>query len=173
MNGEQRTEFRVFFDKNYDLIFRNLLIRTRSHADAEELVQETFFRASKTYFGYDDRPSSGWLFTIADNVFKNWLRYHKASKREGVETPIDDCVFQPEISQTPEKGLISKQEVDEIKAVIQSLPPQMRRCFVHYFFHDFKYQDIAILMGINVQTVKSQVSRARKKVVDLLKRNHN
>ncbi|WP_237384497.1 RNA polymerase sigma factor [Sulfidibacter corallicola] len=170
---ESHPHFRVFFDQYYPVIYRNFRARIKDWSLAEELAQETFFRASRSMDPAREEYSLAWLTVIADNVFKNWLRYRYASKRDGVEQPIEESESgTPYHDPKQEKALILKQRMDGLKLAIEALSPQMRRCFTLFYLNEYKYEEIALLLGISVQTVKSQLSRARHKVADSLKKDH-
>lgn len=167
-------EFRTFFEQNYRLIFRTLLARTGSHSEAEDLTQETFVRAAR-YFGKSEtHPSLHWLLTISANVFKNWLRYNQSAKRNGHEQSIDDQdPLLPSEQQSQEEQLIAQQNMRVLSMAIANLPSQMKRCFILFFIQKYKYEEIATLTGTSVQTVKSQISRGRKKVVESFQHVHD
>lgn len=159
-------EFRTFFEQHYRIIFRSLLARTGSHSDSEDLTQETFVHAAR-HFGLPEiKPSLHWLQTISSNVFKNWLRYHQSAKRSGQKQSIDEQTTMLSSEQrNQEEQLIARQNMRILSIAIANLPNQMRRCFVLFFIQKYKYEEIASHTGTSVQTVKSQVSRGRKKVV--------
>ncbi len=172
--NECSEEFRTFFEQNYRLIFRSLLARTGSHSEAEDLTQETFVRAAR-YFGQSETsPSLQWLLTISANIFKNWLRYHQSVKRTGQELSIDEnAPSLPSEQQSQENKIIAQQNMRLLSTAIKNLPSQMKRCFILFFIHKYKYEEIATLTGTSVQTVKSQISRGRKKVVESFQQVHD
>ena len=173
MSPEPRPSFQAFFDRYYGIIYQNFLSRTQNRAEAEDLTQDTFMRAAKNYAHTKAKPSLRWLVKIADNVFKNWLRYHHAAKREGLEQSMDALGEPQKDSQNQEDRVIMGQQIQALTEAICALPVQMRRCFELYYLQEYKYYEIAVLLGINIQTVKSHLNRARKKVVGALKNVHD
>ncbi len=165
--------FRTFYEQHYRLIFRNLLARTGSRSDAEDLTQETFVRAALHFNQPETDPSPHWLLTISTNVYKNWLRYHLSAKRTGHKLSIeDDAASLQSRQQSQEKVLIAQQNMRILNRAIANLPHQMRRCFVLFFIQKNKYEEIATLTGTSLQTVKSQISRGRKKVLTSYQQLH-
>ena len=168
-----RNGFRVYFERHYKLVFGNLLNRTGNPAEAEDLTQETFLRAAKYHRQQGQHPPLTWLVTVAGNVYKNWVRYRTADKRDATEKTLEDI---PEIPSgdhgCQEQKLLVKQQIHALNNTIHMMPVQMRRCFTLFYLQEYKYHEIAVLLNINIQTVRSQLNRGRKKVVESLKELH-
>lgn len=140
--------------------------------DAREQAQETFVRAHRfwhTFRGESSRET--WLFEIAHNIFKNLIRDRKAQKRDHLEVPL-------QTSEDPERGAPPEAKVaapgspaDErvllserrrwLRIELQNLPPQRRQC-LELRLRDLPYNEIAKLMGISIETVKSHLHQARE-----------
>ncbi len=71
---------------------------------------------------------------------------------------------------TPESGLISKQNIEDINKAIQSLPSKCRLIFRLVKEEKLKYSEVADLLGISVKTVEAQMAIANKRLVAILKK---
>lgn len=139
---------------------------------ANDHAQETFLRAHRGWGQFrGDSSRSTWLFEIAKNVYKNWIRDGKALKKQGTEVSLDQSVgetedephsqIDPEDSRPLADAILqSAQNTDTLMAAVESLPTQQRQC-MKLRLRGLKYQEIASILGISVETVKSHLFQAR------------
>jgi RNA polymerase sigma-70 factor, ECF subfamily len=146
------------------------LVLTRNHADAEDLVQETYVRAIQAMDRLrPDSNTKGWLFTILRNVWRNQLRKLRNSPLM-VAIDVDNGVVNSvaESSMNPHDLYVSKLEVGQVREAIQELPVEFREIILLREFEDLSYQEIASVIDRPVGTVMSRLARARGKLRDLL-----
>ena len=62
---------------------------------------------------------------------------------------------------------------EEIMGILDELPAGYRTVFNLYVFEDFKHREIAEMLGISINTSKSQLILAKKRVLELLKKKEN
>lgn len=135
---------------------------TKSLEDAEELIQETMYRAlvNREKFRVGTNLKA-WLYTIMKNIFIN--NYRKKSKRKTIMDSTDNNYF---INSGAEKSLTSngadqKFLMDDINKALNRLSDDYKLPFqMHY--EGFKYQEIADEMALPLGTVKSRIFFARK-----------
>ena len=119
--------------------------------DAADLSQETFIRALR---GADrfrgDSTVRTWLFGIARNVFREWVR-HRQRRRT---VPLTDV---------EERAADSVSEVSwvEIEAVLASLDTDDREVLVLRFAFDLSGEETAAALGISNEAARQRVTRAR------------
>jgi RNA polymerase sigma-70 factor, ECF subfamily len=149
-----------------DGLYSYALVLTRNHADAEDLVQETYVRAIQAMGRLRaDSNTKGWLFTILRNIWLNQLR----KRRNGppmVEIEIDDGATDrvAEPSKDSHDLYVSKMETEQVRAAIQKLPVNFREIIMLREYEDLSYQEIAGILGCPVGTVMSRLGRARAKL---------
>lgn len=148
---------------------------------ANDLAQETFLRAHRGWRQFrGDANRSTWLFEIAKNIYKNWIRDGRTLKKQGTEISLDQPVGETEDEPHPKMDpedsrpladdmLQAAQDNDKLMAAIDSLPNQQRQC-VQLRLQDLKYQEIATILGISVETVKSHLFQAREALREKLRR---
>jgi len=158
-----------------DGLYSYALVLSRNHAEAEDLVQETYVRAIQAMGRL--RPGSnmkGWLFTILRNIWLNQLR----KLRNGppmVELDIDNGaannVIEP--SMNSHDLYVSKIETEQVRAAIQELSVEFREVILLREYEDLSYQEIASVVDCPVGTVMSRLARARAKLRELLSTTAN
>jgi RNA polymerase sigma factor (sigma-70 family) len=155
--------------KKYSAFLLGICLRyATDRPEAEDILQEAMLRI---YFNIGEYSGSG--------SFKGWLRkvtvncaityYHKNLKHKH-HIDIDDYVS----SETGDDGFEEDfYSAEELYMVLNDLPPGYRMVFNMYSVEGYKHREIAEMLDIDVNTSKSQYSRARailrKKLEDLRK----
>jgi RNA polymerase sigma-70 factor (ECF subfamily) len=156
--------------EHIDGLYSYALVLTHHHAEAEDLVQETYLRALPAIGRL--RPDSNikaWLFKILRNIWLNQLRQRR-SRPEMVQTdmeggPVDNLVDSGKDSYEIYAG---KLEVRRVRAAIAQLPLEFREVILLREFEELSYQEIANLLDCPQGTVMSRLARARAKLRALL-----
>jgi RNA polymerase sigma-70 factor, ECF subfamily len=153
-----------------DALYRTALRMTRSEAEAEDLVQETYIRAFR--FQQQFTPGTNlkaWLFRILTNTFINQYR-RKAARPETTE--LDDVeesilyrhmrdVSPGSASPDPAAELIDNTLSSEVKDALEALPEKFRTTLL-LDVEGFSYKEIAEMLDIPIGTVMSRLHRGRK-----------
>jgi RNA polymerase sigma-70 factor, ECF subfamily len=142
---------------------------TRNPSDAEDLVQETYLRAYRSYATFEEGTNlRAWLFRILTNTFINTYR---AKQRRPQETDLGDTEdlylyknvrnIDPS-SRSAEDTLFDLFTDDEVKAALESLPDNFRMPVLLADVEEFSYKEIAEMLDIPIGTVMSRLHRGRK-----------
>jgi RNA polymerase sigma-70 factor, ECF subfamily len=153
-----------------DGLYSYALVLTRNHAEAEDLVQETYVRALPAMGRLrTDSNTKGWLFTILRNVWLNQLRKWRNGPQM-IEMEGDDGVANSivEPSKDSHDLYVSKLEAEQVRAAIEELPADFREVILLREYEDLSYQEIASVLDCPVGTVMSRLGRARAKLRVLL-----
>ena len=163
-------EFEAEALRHLDALYRTALRMTRSEADAEDLVQETYIRA----FRFRDQFTLGtnmkaWLFRILTNTFINTYRRKTAQPEvtdlEGIDEfslyrrMADDRAAST--SPDPEAELLNSVVDTEVTDALEALPEKFRTT-VLLDVEGFSYKEIAEMLSIPIGTVMSRLHRGRK-----------
>ena len=152
-----------------DALYRTGLRMTRSEADAEDLVQDTFIRA----FRFRDQFKPGtnlkaWLFRILTNTFINSYRRKTAHPQTADLGAIEERTLERRMRDTggaaspePEREVIDGMVDGEIQQALMDLPERFRSV-VLLDVEGFHYKEIAEMLGIPIGTVMSRLHRGRK-----------
>lgn len=140
-----------------------------SPEECRDLTQETFLGVYRGIerFRSESSPKT-WLFTIAANIWRNQVRRESADKRDAWELSLDvsreEQGFDPPASdaEDPEWELLERERLELLRETFDELPPKMRRCLLLRVDQSLKYREIATVMQISIQTVKSQLFQAKE-----------
>lgn len=129
---------------------------------ADDLVQDCLLRAMSRWHLWR-RPGNlrAWLFTILHNIYVNDVQ--KSAARPNV---IELQEYLPGISVPPEQthGLALR----EVAQAVQRLPDDQKRILLLVGVEGFSYEETAQIAGVPVGTVMSRLSRARRKLREIL-----
>jgi len=134
--------------------------------DAEDLVQEAFMRAFKSFSGYYGGNVRAWLLTIVRNTCYTWLRQNKALRlTDSIDDKLDEVGLDfadPEV--------LFQQSLDSqmVRQALQDLPVEFREVVVLREMEGFSYKEIANVVDLPLGTVMSRLARGRKRLHELL-----
>jgi RNA polymerase sigma-70 factor (ECF subfamily) len=149
-----------------DDVYRFARSLTRDESDAEDVVQETYLRAFRSWQTF--QPGTDvrrWLFTIARNVF---LRSRERAKREvTLDDDGSEAVDAAKATETwVRRGLdplLARTDLaPAISDALNEIPEVFRSAVVLVDLEDQSYEDAADVLGIPVGTVRSRLFRGRK-----------
>jgi len=155
-----------------DSVARFALSLTRDETEADDLVQETFFRAFKGWAtftpGTDCRR---WLFTICHNTFIG-LRRRKPIYLESNDGDIDAMPAAVTHMQAVSEGIADVfDQIDvrpAIEAAVHALPEPHHTILVMIDLEGMTYEEAATVLAVPVGTVRSRLSRARAHLRELV-----
>jgi RNA polymerase sigma-70 factor (ECF subfamily) len=128
---------------------------------ADDLVQETLLRAWSNLHRFERGTNlNAWLFTILRNGF-----YSEHRKRQREVEDVDGC-YAGRLISIPEQG--SHLDFEDFRKALMKLPQEQREALLLVGAQGFAYEEVAIICGCAVGTVKSRVNRARSRLAELL-----
>jgi RNA polymerase sigma-70 factor (ECF subfamily) len=157
-----------------DSLYRVALRLTRSPADAEDLVQDTFLKAFRAADRFEPGTNlRAWLFTILHNTARNWER-DRARDLVAVDSDAVDRATELQPSsgraETPETALLRDTLAPDLQAAIDALPDAFRQAVWLRDVEEFSYAEIAGMLSVPIGTVMSRISRGRHMLFERL--NH-
>lgn len=162
-------EFDRMLLDNADFLRPFAITLTRDHESANDLLQETMYRALANRDKYNVGTNiKAWLYTIMRNIFIN--NYRRKSKQNTIfdSTPNEFLLNNRQaVVSNPAEGNI---RLKEIKSALDSLPEIFRKPFLLYF-DGYKYHEIADMLEEPLGTIKSRIHFARKLLKAQLERN--
>ena len=156
--------------EHIDGLYSYALVLTHHHAEAEDLVQETYLRALPAIGRL--RPDSNikaWLFKILRNIWLNQLRQRR-SRPEMVQTDMESGFVDNLVNPGKDSYEIyaGEFEVRRVRAAIEQLSSEFSEVILLREFEELSYQEIAKLLDCPLGTVMSRLARARSKLRVLL-----
>ena len=144
---------------------------SHNQADAEDLVQETYLRATRA-FGQlaPDSNLKSWLYAILRNIWLNQVRHSQSGPQfvEMIDDQQQDAIREARSEEDPYASYVARAERDSVRAAVEQLPVAYREVIVLREFEGLSYQEIAGILNCPAGTVMSRLGRARDKLRQLL-----
>lgn len=169
----QRNRDKTFQEivKNHsDRIFNLALMKCNQVALAEDICQVTFIRVYKGLHNFrEDSQLGTWIYRIALNVCHTMIK--KESQISSKTVPLDDRYDLEPIDEHGDVQDIFIRDVqkDQIRQAIAALPPLQSDAITLYYLKEFQYSEVADIMDIPLNTVKSHIRRAKLNLKQLLR----
>ncbi len=135
---------------------------------ALDIVQDAFVKGFQAMDSFEiNRPFYPWITTIARNLALNRI---KRDNKMSVFSELDETEIEVvDISENPLDNLIDKENDRRLAQAILALPIPYRTVFILRTVEKMSYENIAKKLKISIGTVNSRLSRAREKLVEMLK----
>lgn len=148
-------------------LYRTAVRLTRDTAEADDLVQETYMQAWKSFDKYElGTNCRAWLYKILFNKFDHYRR-KKYTQAKYIQE-ADELVFANATFSTPIPETLTD---TEIISALNKLPDHYRSVVLLADVHEFDYKEVAQILEIPIGTVMSRLSRARGQLKKSLARN--
>ncbi|BBO23351.1 MAG: hypothetical protein AMXMBFR19_05180 [Chthonomonadaceae bacterium] len=143
---------------------------TRNKSDAEDLLQDTYYKAWRGFESYSpERPFLNWLLRIMQRAYLDTRRrdnpIRKAESLNQMVSPSDGEVQElaiPDSRLAPDDELFESEYASEVRALINELPHLYREAIEMCDIEGLSYAEIAERQGTTIGTVRSRIHRGRK-----------
>jgi len=165
----------------------------RDPVAADDIVQESFLRAFRSFDKYRGGDARTWLLAIVRNCSFDWS---KSSRRAaGVSADVLSCApggegesvgesvggslgrWIPNADELgdytqdgPETAVLRQSDIEEVRAMIRRLPEPFRETLVLRELEELSYKQIAQITGVPIGTVMSRLARARQMLTEDMER---
>ena len=169
--GEVRA-FEVLLGRHRKPVFNFILRYVGDRETAEDLLQETFMRVIKGADAYKRQAKfTTWLYTIARNLCVDQTRRRKHRKHASLDAPMaadDDSGtlldVLPSSEMASDRKSVNKQLYQRLQGAIGALSEEQREVFLMREFLDMPFKQIADVVGVPENTVKSRMRYALEKL---------
>lgn len=174
--GDQKA-YASLMQRYKDSIYFMALKMVNNREDAMDLTVETFAKAFEKLDKYQPEFAfSTWLFRVATNNCIDFIRKKKLNTMSihgMMDDDGDDRPLQIKADTlNPEETSIKKQQTNELKTLVESLPPRYRNLITLRYFDELSYEEIAQQLSLPLGTVKAQLFRAKYLLGNIVNR-HN
>ncbi len=158
------------FEQHGDRVYHLGLRGCGDEQSAEDLVQETFLRALKSWDRFEGRSkASTWLYTIAARACARMKRTRagQPQKMESFDELLPsgrEGLAELPLTQSAEDRAAREELVDVVREAVAGLPPSFRFPFLMKEMFDFSLAEISDVLGVKEATVKTRLHRARLRV---------
>jgi RNA polymerase sigma-70 factor (ECF subfamily) len=166
-NGDKQA-FSLLVLKYQRRLMRLVMFFVKDHAEAEDIVQETFIKAYRALANFRGESAFyTWLYRIGVNSAKNHLNAQRrrvpistdSERYDGDGFSETDLVKE---SNTPDSMLASKQLAEKVNEAMNALPDELRLAISLREIEGLSYEEIAEFMECPIGTVRSRIFRARE-----------
>lgn len=124
-------------------------------ADAEEILQETLLKMLTSAPNFEsEEHKKGWLLRVAANLSKNRLEYNALRAYDELSEDL------------AEEG---REDLSFVWEAVKDLPTQFREVIHLHYYEGYSTEEIALILGRNPSTVRSDLRRGREKLKSVLK----
>jgi RNA polymerase sigma-70 factor (ECF subfamily) len=163
--GGDRLAMQVLFARHHVRVYRFVLRLVRSEATAEDLISEVFLDVWRQAGRFEGRSQvSTWLLAIA--------RFKALSAlRRKPEAELDEEMAEtiPDTADDPEMAMQKKDASETLRKCLSVLSPEHREIIDLVYYHEKSVEEVAEIVGIPENTVKTRMFYARKKLAEELK----
>lgn len=160
LGNSRKKRYESLVDRFYQDVFRYAYWLTRNPTVAEDLVQETFLRAWRSFDSLQsEEAAKAWLFTI---LRRENARMYERYRPELVD--IDDVSIQEDDKNEPDQ----RQKLSELHKAIMQLDKEYRDPLMLQVVGGFSGKEIAEILDLNNNTVMTRLFRARSKLRAIL-----
>ena len=141
-------------------LFRLALRITLNREEAEDIVQDTMIKV------WDKRYEWGSIDSIEAYSLRIWrnLSLDRLKKRDNQNGSLEEEQPRQEPLSTPQDRLVDQDRLRIVKEIVNSLPEKQRTCMQLRDFEGKQYKEIASILGITEEQVKTNIFRARQTV---------
>lgn len=156
--------FEMLVDMNTGFVMSVCLSHMKNTHDAEDACQEVFLRVWKSIDSFRNESAfTTYLYTISRNVCLDILRKKSRSDTE----ELSDTLCDP--SPSPEQQTVDREFAKIVDSALHELDTDMKTVLLLRHKAELSYAEISEVLGISEGTVKSRISRARERLLKILK----
>lgn len=151
-------------------IFNHIYRLVGQLQDAQDLLQETFIKLYKNRSRIDTNKSfKAWLYKIATNTTYDWFRKKSHYRGQISLDEIDEEKFETIDTQSPYYRIEAS---NDVAGALEGIKAAYRNILLLYYRDGFSYEEIADILGIPLNTVKTHLSRAKKQLKEKLESSY-
>jgi len=164
---------RISHDRYVQPLFHYAYVQTGNHHDAEEIIQDIFYKMAKSLADFQGKSSfKTWIFAISRNVT---IDYHRKQKKHKKSVAMPGKSLEPFTApvKSAEDEVFQIGLKDDIFAALKQLPSDDQAVLQLRLIEGFSIKETAEIMSKTRFSVKSLQLRAKKKMIALMGRKVN
>jgi RNA polymerase sigma-70 factor (ECF subfamily) len=160
-----KVAMQVLFARHHVRVYRFVLRLVRDQSKAEDLISEVFLDVWRQAGKFEARSAvSTWLLAIARYKALSALR-----RRPDAELDEEAAAAVEDTADNPEVALEKKDKGEILRKCLTALSPEHREIIDLVYYHEKSVEEVAEIVGIPENTVKTRMFYARKRLSELLK----
>ena len=162
--------FNILVNKYYPRVYATLFSFTKSKEDSEDISQQTFIKVWQQLSSFrGDSAFFTWVYRIAINLAKNFVA-SSSFKKQKINTSIEKAEIDVSSFEDIESAAIHEESLNEIKNFINTMPESLKTAFTLREVEGKSYEDISIITGTPIGTVRSRIFRARESIIEFMQK---
>jgi RNA polymerase sigma factor (sigma-70 family) len=147
------------YKKQFKIIYLYLIKCGCSISDAEDIIHDSFIKTIEYMECVDIKNLSSWLFKVSINNYKNKVKRGKiislvsVNEERFYEQLVDEC--------NVEEKILKKEMSLKIVAILNKLKEEYKSLLIFKYEMDLSYKEISLLLGLDENTIKTYLYRAR------------
>jgi len=174
LKGDKRA-LEVLIRRYLTPIFNYALSFVKDEAMAEDITQDAFVKVWKKIKKFDDRYKfKNWLYAVAKNTCLDYLKKNKAINFSDLNLGDDNLLFEELIRETTASPQIEMEVLEDtqlVNAAIDKLPEKYKETVKLRYQGGYKFREIAKILKVSIETIKSRNRRALIYLKKLFDRN--
>jgi RNA polymerase sigma factor (sigma-70 family) len=162
-DAARAARFRQVMLPHLDAAYSYARYLARDAGRAEDVVQDAFLRAFRSFDTWHGEAARAWLFAIVRNCF---LATTSEPQWQSLDSPEADAAAIEH--QHPEAIAAAADDAAMLRQTIADLPPPFREALVLRELEELSYKEIAALTEVPIGTVMSRLARGRQMLAELL-----
>jgi len=135
---------------------------TRDEHDAEDVVQNAYLRAFRSFDGFRGGDGRAWLLAIVRNASYTWLQQKQAHQ---LTAPFDEELHGGAYDTfNPERLVLQSADNQTLREALEDLPVEFREVVILRDLEGLSYKEIASVSDMPLGTVMSRLARGRKRL---------
>jgi RNA polymerase sigma-70 factor (ECF subfamily) len=148
----RQTEFEATFLPHLSAAYNLARWLTRDGHDAEDVVQESYLRAFRSFDSFRGGDGRAWFLAVVRNTSVTWLQ---RSRRAKSTIPFDEALHGQTDGPPPSDDKVA------LRRALEDLPAEFREAIVLRDLEGLSYKEVAEVLGVPIGTIMSRLSRGR------------
>jgi len=164
--------FETIYEQNFSRVYAFLFRLCRNENLAEELTQETFFQAFRSFYRFrGESELFTWLASIAKHTFFAYLRKNRRQLECINLELVTDALCEDE-ENGPEETVQKKMTAETVRSLIRNIPEKYRDVVMLRLYAELPFSQVAAALKISENSAKVIFHRAKKMLTEELKHEH-
>lgn len=165
--------FSEVYESNINAIVKYIAYKTNNPTIADDIASDTFTKAFENLSKFDSKKAriKTWIYTIANNCITDYYRKvsnHKTTTMGDMVDSEGNEYFQINSGIYTDSETITNEAFEYINNAFSKLSPKLREVANLYFNEELKYNEIAEILNIPLNSVKVYIMRSRKELQESL-----
>lgn len=156
----RKEQLEYFFKTYYSLVFRIAFMELKSHADAEDIIQEVFIRLMMYSPEFESSEhEKAWLIRTAINLCKDFLKSRWNRSTVGMDAISGEEIKYFKVPYVQDDDMVMR---------LFELPERYRRTLYLFYYEDYSIKEISDVLEMPEGTVKTNLKRGREALKKIL-----